>query len=598
MRNAPLSQDSYVRGVEIEGFSQFQESDFLNNFWQTFHCIYPILSESAFREHYDSLWLTSSVDGQLKRGSSALVDILLAVCMQYGATFLAPAEDSQEAGRLFDSDNDVSIAGLRYYHRCQELLSEETENPTIMTLQSYMFSVIYLRNASFLNSAHVTLAVAIRIAHILGIHLDPSTDLPEKDRHLQRRIWWVLYSLDSEISLHAGRPPLIRLSDASCSFSTDSLKPELDSVTQIPPSDDDISCLTFHVQHVKLNCAARSVHTALQSACNEIISANNLNDIYADPQATESLARFFRSKMKEVHGWAEAVPTPFKRVCKGTATPFSTGQVALDIDFYNPLWLQRQRILLELSYHNVAMYLYRPFVRFPPLLSSLTPLSDSHGVACLNHAIVTTTIINQVLSETDILTGWKQIFIFQWNACLIMLGFIIAQPVCPVSPSARKSIKTALKTLQLLSRNFAPAASGITIVQRLSGVAEMLTSRCREGLTNWRSPPLSGSPSQTTPTAATSADATQTVNTAPDNVHLIGSNQTQSSQSHSLSTAFEILDMLAPLNTASASMAATGSQPDQMTTNVAADMFISPDSGWMHNAGRPMDAWSYFPMGA
>ncbi|KAI9680438.1 MAG: hypothetical protein M1822_007196 [Bathelium mastoideum] len=231
----------------------------------------------------------------------------------------------------------------------------------------------------------------------------------------------------------------------------------------------------------------------------------------------------------------------------------------------------------------------------------MTPLSDSHGVTCLNHAIAITSITHQVLSETDILAGWQLVFQFQWNANLVMLGFIIANPVCPASPSARKAIETAMRTLQLLSKNLASASSGIAIVQRLSSIAELLADRCRGSLTNWRSPQSSQPSRRSTPTSTPTAttiprDSVQAITTGPDNLHLVESNQTDSSQSSGLGVPFDMLDILPPLQPAASSATEPGSRSDQMAMALAPDLFNPSDAVWMQSDGRPIETWPQFAM--
>ena len=409
-------------------------------------------------------------------------------------------------------------------------------------------------------------------------------------------MWWTLYSLDSEVFVCAGRPPLICLSDVSCEFPTDDTEQDLISTVQLPFSEDEISWLSFHVQSVKLTCAARSVYTVLQVKCNEATNTSNVKDIFADHSITESLATFFRSKMKEVHEWAQNVPAPFKNLCKGAATPFSAGQATLEVDPYSPLWLQRQQILLELLYRYFCMCLYRPFVRFPPLMSSMTPLSDSQGVTCLNHAVATTSLINQVLSETDILSGWEQLFAFQWTANLILLGFIIANPVCPVSPSARRSLDTAMKTLQILSKTFTTATSAITIVRKLRGVADMLADRYRQSLTKLQSPRQSLPPQQTPPTASTSTDPLQTITSASSSLQTTHAVQNNGSHSSNPGSSHNIVDMMPQLQPASSPITTTGLQPDHTSIVTSADLLAYTDLGWINGNDRSFDTWPHFTM--
>lgn len=112
--------------------SRAQEEGFLALFWQSYYCMIPILTEVDFREHYESVWTTQAPSAGRK--ASPLVDIILALYMQYGMTFVPPNHSQQMFMTEFDSQ-DSTIAGRALYRRCQTLLSTMLETPTIMTLQ-------------------------------------------------------------------------------------------------------------------------------------------------------------------------------------------------------------------------------------------------------------------------------------------------------------------------------------------------------------------------------------------------------------------------------------------------------------------------------
>ena len=80
--------------------------------------------------------------------------------------------------RAYIDINDSSIIGRNFYDRCQTLLILEAETQSLTILQCYIYSTIYLRNASFVNMAHNILAVVIRVAHNLGLYREPAKDLP------------------------------------------------------------------------------------------------------------------------------------------------------------------------------------------------------------------------------------------------------------------------------------------------------------------------------------------------------------------------------------------------------------------------------------
>lgn len=121
-----------------------QEEYFLNHFWQSYHTSsFAILDEAKFKKHHQSLWVSSC-----KRKPSALVDIVLAMCMQHAVSTLPY---SQQKVLAESNHNDATIAGRWYYRRCQTLLTYELERPTTSTLQCHLLCATYLCGGSFHN---------------------------------------------------------------------------------------------------------------------------------------------------------------------------------------------------------------------------------------------------------------------------------------------------------------------------------------------------------------------------------------------------------------------------------------------------------------
>ena len=109
-----------------EYLSPTQEEYFLNLFWNSYHTsLFPILNEAEFMDHYQSLWTAS---GNSTRKPSALVDIVIALCMQYGVSKLPTQRQKPIIA------GDASVAGRWYFRRCQMLAAYQLENPTISTV--------------------------------------------------------------------------------------------------------------------------------------------------------------------------------------------------------------------------------------------------------------------------------------------------------------------------------------------------------------------------------------------------------------------------------------------------------------------------------
>lgn len=463
-----------IDGVrDLEELSRAQEEYFLDLLWQSFHCIYPVILEDEFREYYHSLW-TNSAD-QIKRQPSALVDSILAVCMQYGTSFLTSDGQGSINGYHVEAGSATSRA---LYRRFQIFILDEIERPSLMTLQSQVYSIVFLYNESSLSSAHISLGSALRTAQMLRLHSKPSHELSSREKQLRHRIWSTLSTLDSQISMALGQSPLIQSCVIDHSSSRDGQEESLISGSMlISPNNEDITWLSFHVQSVHLVSLARGVQNGFHAKCAELLERKALKKIYEDPFSLEELAGVLARNARVVYEWARDVPGSLKIPRKGSGQPLSTERTPLNLDQFSPLWLQRQRILLELLYHHLQMSNFRSFLRFPPGSSSITPLSDCHSINCLNHAVALTNILHQVLTETDLLRGWSAAFQYQWDAGLFILGFVLANPVCPPTPGARNCIQTAIQCLEIMGDYLPLAKRAAQNMREVGAKAEILAER-------------------------------------------------------------------------------------------------------------------------
>ena len=497
----PTISDDFMVG---ENLSRAQEDYFLSLFWQSYHCTVPILDELEFRNHFESLWVTSSPATGMSRKPSPLVDIVLALCMQYGMAFI-PRNGPNQTSRINVDSNDSSIAGRRYFRRCQMLLQSELETPSLFALQCCVFSAIYLRDASFLNLAHNSLAVAIRVAYVLGLHQESPYHFSRPEKELRKRLWWAVYTLESKACMALGRPWLSQVFQMRCTLPADDQElahlagPNFASTSL----DEHTPWLSYYVHYVKLVLAARAVHIAFDKKCAQVLGATGGTSIYENAQSLETLASFLSQGLQCIRTWAENVPNSLKTERRGGGKAFSTDRSTLEVDIVAPQWLQRQRLLLELLYHNVVMNLYRPFICFASPSSSAIPLADGNSISCLNHAIATTSIILQLLTTSDTLNGWHEAYQFQWNATLSMIGFIFAYPVCPPTPSARKAVNDAITIFDIFRDNFAVAASATNVTRDLAAKVDMFIDRFRTSLTG-------SQPQLALPTGPASTDLDQT----------------------------------------------------------------------------------------
>ncbi|KAF9894916.1 hypothetical protein FE257_004538 [Aspergillus nanangensis] len=443
-----------------ESLSATQEEYFLGLFWQSFYTTYPILDEQDFKDHYNSLW----VESETERKPSALVDIAIAVCMQYGTARMPTPRQGA-------ANSDATIAGRWHYRRCQTLLATELESPSISTLQCHMLSSIYLCCASFQNMADNACGLAVRTAYMLGLHLEPPATMPRREQELRKRLWWLVYVLESKMSMKLGRPFLLHAHFATCSYPSDDRDTAKQCGSSFAPLADSITWLTWPVHNIKLMVAARTAYTCLYQRIPEIydLPTNNPN-----PHCTTSL----------LEDWLTSLPPLCKTPRQSPGTPFSTDLSPLEIEPFAPLWLQRERLLLELMYHNLSINLYRPAICFA-LARTPTPLADRTAMKCAAHAVAFTHIVHQVLTSTNILTGWHETFQWSWNAAMTLVGFLLAYPypqsAASTQAAARTALDLAVTVFETYAQSFAVAASAAAIMRDLSGKVDLL------GVQSWQS---------------------------------------------------------------------------------------------------------------
>ncbi|KAL6718668.1 hypothetical protein ACLMJK_002902 [Lecanora helva] len=472
--HSDTSKDGSTTGFSLTGF---QEDYFLSLFWQSYHCTVQIVDEAQFKSHYTDLWKGPGPT----RKPSALVDIILALCMQYGVAY-APRGNARAMPKMNVDGSDATIAGRWLYHRSQNLLQSEMESPSIATLQAQIFSVYYLCNASFQNMAHSTLALALRTAHMLGLHLEPPDHLSRSQKELRKRLWWTLYTVESKACMKLGRPWSTRLSDVSCSMPADDHELALVSGSNFTSHGENITWLTYSIQSTRLLLAARSIYVSFYDECTDHPVEDDTATLGTDLRYSENCAGTLASNMKNLRDWAEQVPDALKMKRKNFIHPFSIHEAPLDIEIFAPLWLQRQRLLLELLYHNLSMNLYRPFIAFPPSTAHSSPLAEANAISCVSHAIAITNIVHQTLDETDVVSGWHEAFQWQWNATLSMIGYVVAYPLHHSTERARKAIDRSVEVFNNFGNNLAVAASAANITRDLLSKVDLLINHLKDDL--------------------------------------------------------------------------------------------------------------------
>lgn len=397
--------------------------------------------------------------------------------MQYGCAF-----PLRHSGANSCEQDDASIAGRWYYRRCQTLFGSELESPSITTLQCCLFSVVYLCCASFQNMAHSTLGAAISIAQTLRLHLEPPAPIPRAERELRKRLWWATFIHDSKTSMKVGRPVSVQRSQITASPISDD-EEATSFFDSSPGSHDVVTWLKYAAQNQKLIVASTDIHNAIYERCSEVLGQSSHPTPYRNPRDLEYFAKFICSQLPALNTWVKQVPSGVRLQRRGSGSPFSIDRTPILTDSCTPLWLQCHQICLELIYHTIQSNLRRPFINFVPPPGTYTPTADRHAVSCANHAAAYTHILHQTLQETDVTSGWQEFFIWQWNATVNMIGFVLACPINAATSSVRRAIDKAVEVFKVFGGDFTIASSAASVTKDLTAKADLLMDQLRSGIT-------------------------------------------------------------------------------------------------------------------
>ena len=426
-----------------------QHAYFLRLFREAYHPLLQVPNESEFRGLYDSLWQQGLQEPHTRR---ALIDCMTALGMQYG--YGAGLVSRILGLRLADRrvGGDISWAGFEYFCRCRNYVTQNMDR-TLAGMQCYALMVLYLMNASDFQTAYSMLGTAVRNAHGANLHREPDEHIPAELRDMRRRVWWLLFTLDIRCSLQLRKPVAVQPSVITCALPGDTFS-GIDS--------------GYFIHAVKLAIALSNI--------DRIISTYDMCAEASNIAALEHRAALLASSLEHLEQWRLELPPDLLSARReaqalNPSQAMSIAESPLVLEPGVPTTLHRQRVLLEVHYHNAYIMVQRPFICFPRDLSLghfHQPQTDQHTRSALQHAVVMATIIHDVCSNSDALFGWPEILQPLWNATATIFAFILANPLCGRSPGARYTITKVLTVFEAFATTDSLAARAKEITRTLS----------------------------------------------------------------------------------------------------------------------------------
>lgn len=157
--------------------------------FQGFYSAYPLFDEARFVSIFDTVDMTIDDPGQW-----ACLNVVLALTSQF------QYEAAQDIEELYDPSEYFQTA----FALSGPLM---TLHVTLWSIQALLGMALIIQGSPTQGPASLLISAAMKLAHIIGLHRqcrNPSISPAEIEE--RKRVFWIAYSLDKDLSLQMGQP--------------------------------------------------------------------------------------------------------------------------------------------------------------------------------------------------------------------------------------------------------------------------------------------------------------------------------------------------------------------------------------------------------
>ncbi|TID17494.1 putative c6 transcription protein [Venturia nashicola] len=363
-------------------FYPLQAYTFLESYFASHHCIYPIFDKEEILARSRKLW-----DGRsdaVERSHKAVYFAILAL------------------GALTRTWNEDSLCGMgRYewtlllFRKAEVALGRPGSFPNMTTVQAFFILAKICQAQLDLNLAYTYLGMGIRVALTCGINrlaVFRMKDFPQDSPTLQvARTWWALYSFEIELSFALGRPDTLGMD-----FYHNRPVPMLNN------SETDMIRATLDLSMVIRDVTA-SVHQKAIKVAERLSQASKLE--------------------QELNGWLAQLPEKIR--------PTSGTDVLNSGSIHDQQWTKLQLFVLNIRYLHVKMVLFHPFFQLATKAGSKSKLSPGLIEAaekCVESAVKMIRIIHDTYRTHHFMRTWYYNTVYLSFGMSVLLVYELRRP--------------------------------------------------------------------------------------------------------------------------------------------------------------------------
>lgn len=463
--------------INMSPLSERQRSYYIHCFRHDCHLVFPIIGERNLAE------LTAASLAPITSHKSsiigAFVDAMTALGIQHthqtGVNQRVLGLQQQPCATGDSSPKPATAAwpGFEYFCSSRSRLRNDPHH-SLESLQCHVLLVHYLINGQAYRDAYNLVGITVRKAYAAKLHRVPPTHLPEPMRLERMHLWWMLFYLDSKCSLQLDMPAAIQKGLVTCPI------PAVEDLARhvFTGADQLIICVysnrLIHLANVMANAAANPSGDG-----NGDISSNTLKQHVLRVSST----------MKILDSWHKRLPENFN-----LSFPFSSYFKAEILTIESkpnlPTWLQRQKAVLELAYHNACTLSLRDFLCHPlanrknatgdgdPGSAMILSQIQECITSAVEHSMKMIDLVFNLCSMSDVFYGWPEILQPLWNATITLMASICIKSSLSCSGTEiSDAITRAISIFNLFSMSDLTAISAKNLLELLASYLQTIKTK-------------------------------------------------------------------------------------------------------------------------
>jgi hypothetical protein len=220
-----LAEEALYESMELPSLQEVLSAT--NIYLTTFNATLPLFHPGRLLQMVHDWY---RYPGYRPRTTWAAINVVLALACRASAT----------AGSI------LSRGTAYYLHNAQIALTEVIMGETtLLDVQILIGMTVLLQGTQDLKPAAMLIAVAVRLAHDLHLHIGGIGEFDESQSLERSRVFWIAYILDRQISMRRTQPPVQR--DADISLDWPSAAPD-DGAGDVIDADSSATFNVFRCQ--------------------------------------------------------------------------------------------------------------------------------------------------------------------------------------------------------------------------------------------------------------------------------------------------------------------------------------------------------------